>query len=244
MLGRAAWSQAPLVTDDAAVTPLHAWHLELFQQYADLAAAAAPATAQETTVVGLAWGVLPGLELGFDVPWIAIHGAGTVAGGGDFDLTAKWLLRAAEGDRRTALAVGFAVELPTGNADRGLGSGVADVDLTLIAERRIASTLALRGNLGLQFAGNTLTGAVGSPDRGRVLAGGVSLTADLTPRLQLVCETTGYQGRKSDAGDRELRLQAGLVYARSPHLSVAFTVQRGWLAAPPWVGQLGVVIDP
>jgi hypothetical protein len=237
------WAQAPLATDDAATTAPQAWHVELFQQHATLPVAALPATTQDTSVVAVAWGLLPRLEVGFDVPWIAIHGGESVSGGGDLDLTAKWRLHLAKDEHSSAFALALAIELPTGDADRGLGSGVTDVDLTLIGERRVARAVVLRGNLALQFAGNTLTGALGSADRGQVLGGGVSLTADLTPRLQLVSEATGYQGRESDATDRELRLAAGLVFARSPRMSLAFTVQHGWFQSPPWVFQLGVVLD-
>ena len=243
VLSSAADAQAPLATDDAAVTPPQGWHVELFQQHAELPVSALPAGTQDTSVVAVAWGLVPRLEVGFDVPWIAIHGNGTVAGGGDLDLTAKWQLHPAKDARSPAFALALGVELPTGDPDRGLGSGVTDVDLTLIAERRIAPAIVLHGNLGLQFAGNTLTGAVGSSDRGKVLAGGVSLTADLTPRWQFVSETTGYQGRSPDGKDRELRLLAGLVFAHSPRWSFACSVQHGWLQSPPWLFQFGVILD-
>lgn len=196
-------------------------------------------------MVALAYGVVARLEIGFDVPLIAIAGgARRIVGGGDLDLTAKYLVRSDHGGERTALALGFAVELPTGDARRGLGSGVTDVDLTLIAQRQLRAATTLRANLGLQFAGNTLTGAVGTRDRGQVLSAGTSITHAAGDGTQLLAEITGYQGRSRAARDRELRLQAGATRAISARLTLAACVQRGWYAAPPWSLQAGVIIDP
>jgi hypothetical protein len=239
----AAGAQAPLVTDDAGVTPPAAWHLELFEQHAELPRADAPARSQDTTVLSFAWGCGHHFEIGFDAPWIVIHSAPTVRGIGDLDVSAKFSLHELNDSNKTGLGVSLAYEMPTGNASNGLGSGLADGVVNLIGERRLGAATVLRGNFGVQFFGNTLTGAVGSRVRGQVASSGWSITQDLSEKLQAVFEVTGYQGRQGDASDRELRLQGGLVRTLSPHVALAAAVQRGWYATPTWTAQLGIVLD-
>jgi len=237
-------AQAPLATDDAAVADRHHVHLEIFNQIARLDGAQRPAREQSTLVLTTSYGLTPRLEVGFDLPWIAIlperHGA---SGIGDLNLTAKWLWRE-PAERRTGLALVAAVELPTGDEERNLGAGVIDSNLGLVIERGVSATTRWRANLGIQFGGNTLTGLVGSQARGRVLSTATSLTRNLSQRWSAAIELSGYQGREAGGADREVRAQVASVFAVSTRVAVATALQRGWYATPPWTLQVGVILDP
>lgn len=237
-------AQAPLVTDDAAVAAARAVHVELFGQFAGLPASVRPATAQHTLVLTMGYGVGSRLEVGFDFPLIAIvRPPQTVLGTGDLNVTAKYMLRAPADALAARFAVAGAVEVPTGDVQRGFGSGVADYNVNLIGEWRRGPATTLRLNGGVQFAGNTLTGLIGSPDRGVVLSAGGSAEYAVTPRLALAGELTGYQGRSASAVDRELRTQGALSYALSDAKVLAVSLQRGWFASPRWTLQVGVAFD-
>jgi len=240
-----ALAQAPFTTDDAAVTGRHGWHFELFDQAADLPSADAPATAQNTLVLNLGFGLASGLELGCDVPWITIAGAaaggGDVRGVGDLNLYLKWRFYEGSGGWPAWAAVG-AVETPTGDETRGLGSGVSDQTLNLVAEWLDLAGTDLRANLGIVFAGNSKTGEVGLEADGRIWTAGVSLTRE-GERLALGGELTGARGELDSTAARELRLQLGGRWAVGERLGLAAGVQRGWYATPPWQLQLGLILD-
>ncbi len=240
-----ALAQAPFTTDDAGVTARRGWHFELFDQAADLPPADAPATAQNTLVLNVGFGLAPGFELGCDVPWITIAGAdaggGDVRGVGDLNLYLKWRFYEGSGGLPSWAAVG-AVESPTGDEARGLGSGVSDETLNLVAEWLDLAGADLRANLGVVFAGNSKTGEVGLESDGRIWTAGLSLTRE-GRRLALGGELTGARGELDSAAARELRLQLGGRWTMGERLGLAAAVQRGWYATPPWQLQLGLIVD-
>ncbi len=239
----AALAQAPFVTDDAGVTERGRWHFELVDQWAELTPAERPATAQSTTVLNLGFGLAPGVELGCDVPWIAIAGAGAKASGwGDLDFYVKWHLTDGRGRRPAWAAVG-AFESATGDSTKGLGSGVSDRALGLIAEWSGVAGFDLRSNLGVVFSGNSLTGEVGLRTRGRIWTANLSATRELE-HWALGIELTGARGERDSAEAREARLQAGARWSLGAGRTLAASVQRGWFATPPWQLQLGVILDP
>lgn len=240
-----ALAQAPFTTDDAGVTGRHGWHFELFDQAADLPAADAPATSQNTLVLNVGFGLAPGFELGCDLPWITIAGAdvdgGDVRGVGDLNLYLKWRFYDGSGGWPAWAAVA-AVETPTGDETRGLGSGVSDQTLNVVAEWLGLAGADLRANLGIVFAGNSKTGEVGLEADGRIWTAGVSLTRE-GERLALGGELTGARGELDSLAARELRLQLGGRWAVSERLGLAAGAQRGWYATPPWQLQLGLILD-
>lgn len=242
-LAGAARGQAPFVTDDAGTTAPRQVHVELFAIGSDLPDSDHPASAQRTLVASLATGLGPAVEVGLDWPWIGIRsdGAPDVVGGGDLNLYVKW--RCFEGaGRGPALALVGAVELPTGDEARGLGSGERDETLNAVAEWVGVGGVDLRANLGIVFAGNSLTGKVGLTTDSRIWTGGVSATVERA-RFAVGAEVTAAVGQVAGEKSRELRLQAGLRRALGARSTLGFGVQRGWREAPPWQALLGVTID-
>ena len=67
------------------------------------------------------------------------------------------------------------VELPTGDTQRQLGSGVADFTLNGVLQKTLTERTTWRVNGGVIFSGNTRTGAEGVGTRGPVYTGGTSL---------------------------------------------------------------------
>ncbi|PWT88149.1 MAG: hypothetical protein C5B54_11080 [Acidobacteria bacterium] len=240
-----AYSQAPLVVDNPSTTPPGKFHFEWFDQFAELPNSAEPANNQNTFVFTTNYGLLPNLELGMDFPLITISGQQNRTGVGDFDFTVKYiLLPSTYPKKRTAFGMTASVEFPTGNSKENFGSGVTDFDMNMMLQIYCLQKLVLILNGGIQFTGNTLTGLVGTPDRGEVLSGGTSLTYQLSPRIAIAGELTGYQGRSHVFEDRELREQAALTYTFTPHFAVAVAIQHGTYATPPVQVQSGLIIDP
>ena len=236
-------AQAPLVTDDAAVAALRTLHLELFGQFVRLPSNARPATSQATTVLTAGFGATPRLEIGFDYPFIVVgQPGGDVRGTGDLNLTAKYLVHTPADTLAARWALAGAVEIPTGSAARGLGSGVADFGLTVIRETWYHGSV-VRFNVGLQVAGNTLTGRVGTANRAPVLNAAASVSRQVADGVTVVAEASGYQGRSPVAADREARLQGALILSRWARAALAVSLQRGWLASPPSQLQVGIIAD-
>ncbi|MFI5180151.1 MAG: transporter [Thermoanaerobaculia bacterium] len=250
LLAAPAAAQSPFLTDDAIVTPLHGIHLEITNRYDSLSPNDLPATSQYTGIVDFKWGILSRVEIGFDFPLLSIHGNDpgqpqTVTGLGDLDFSTKAvLLPEREGRWWPQVALCIALELPTGNPDNGLGSGVTDFGFNLIASKQVDDGITACANLGLTLTGNTLTGAEGlRPGRGAIFTGGLSLKKDLSKRLQLGLEVWGSITQTTVAYGSELRVQAGGSWALSEKVSLIFSAGAGWQASPRVGGSLGIAAD-
>ena len=250
MLAPQARAQQPFVTDDADVTDRGKLHFEFSDQLDLLQPEAFPNLRQNTASFELAYGLFENVEVSVESPLIAIFNARgttprTAFGVGDTNLSVKYnFLREREGSRRPALAASFGVELPTGDADRQLGSGVEDFTLNGILQKTLTERTTWRVNGGVIFSGNTLTGAVGIRTRGVVYTGGTSLVRKFTPRLDLGAEVTGAVTRNFDLGKGQLQAQFGGHYLLRERLTLDFGVVAGRHAASPRLGaQLGVSVD-
>ncbi len=111
----------PYVTDDPEPVELHHWEVYLASQ--DVAG---PAGAWTGTLphVEVNYGVLPEVQLHLIAPltYAGVPGAGFQYGYGDTELGVKWRL-VREGEWVPMIGVFPLLELPTGNAGRGLGTG-------------------------------------------------------------------------------------------------------------------------
>jgi hypothetical protein len=245
-----ARGQQPFLTDDADVTPKGKFHFELSNEYDLLQRSAFPNLRQNTADFELDYGLFENVEVGIEAPIITIFNSRdtsprTVAGLGDTNLSLKYnFLKEREGSRRPALSVGLGVELPTGDTERQLGSGLADVALNGILQKSLTEKTKLRLNGGLVFAGNTTTGVVGIKTRGTVYTGGASVVRQFTPKLTFGAEVFGAFTSKFDLSLGQLQFQAGGNYAVRENLSFDFGVTGGRFAASPRVGvQLGFSYD-
>lgn len=242
-------AQMPFYTDDPAVTEPDKLHVEIFDEFDGLQSSQYPDLRQNTANVRMNYSPMRKLELDIDAPYLAIYrtaGAETSRGVGDTDMGAKWNLRETPpGTALPALAVSFYVEFPTGNHQQALGSGLTDYWLNFILQKPLSEATRINVNLGLLFAGNTSTGAVGiQTRRGQVYTGGISLLHDVPPRLTLGSEL--YGGISDGAGSDKTQLQAmlGAQYAIRDGLSLCLGILGGKYGATPQIGgQIGFSID-
>lgn len=243
-------AQQPFNTDDADVTDPHRFHVQLSNEYDILQRSAYPGLRQNTTVFELDYGLFNGVEIGVDGPLIAISNSRlttpkTPFGFGDLDLHVKYnFLKEREGSRRPALAATLNVELPTGDARKQLGSGLADYFLNGILQKSLTKKTRLRLNGGVLFSGNTTTGDIGIKKRGTVFVGGVSLVKQFTERLDLGAEVTGAVTNSLKLSNGQLQTLWGGNYALTKKTTFDFGVVVGKFAASPRLGlQLGLSID-
>lgn len=243
-------AQQPFVTDDADTTPKHHFHFEFSNQLDLLQRSAFPGLKQNTADFELDYGVLDNLEVGVEAPLLTIMNArgtapGTLTGIGDTNVSLKYnFLREREHSRWPALAVAFNLELPTGDAGRQLGSGLADFYTNGVLQKSLTKKTTLRLNGGILFSGNDTTGVIGIKSRGTVFTAGASLVKQFTPKLQLGGELTGALQNNFQLGKGQLQMMVGGNYVFRKNMSFDFGVVAGKYAASPRAGvQLGLSMD-
>jgi len=245
-----AQAQQPFVTDDADTTPKKRFHFEFSNEFDVLQRSAFPSLKQNTADFELDYGLFECVEIGIESPHLIIfNDAGTgpkrVSGIGDTNVSLKYnFLKERENSRRPALAIAFNLELPTGDTERQLGSGLADFYLNGILQKSVGKKTKLRLNGGILFSGNETTGVIGIKSRGTVFTGGGSLVREFTPKLQLGVELTGAVASNFQLGKGQLQTMLGGNYQVRDNFSFDFGIIGGKYTASPRVGvQLGVSID-
>ncbi len=241
-------AQQPFTVDDADVTEKNKFQLQISHEFDILPRSAHPSLRQNTTVFVLNYGLLRNVEIGVDYPLIVISNAAgtarTIRGFGDLNFHVKYnFLKEREGKRRPALTVSFAMEVPTGDPARGLGSGLLDYSVNGVLQKSLTTKTTLRANGGLVFAGNTSTGFSGIRIRGRVFTAGASLVRQFTPKLNLGVELTGAVSNNLNLGAGQLQTQFGGNYQLTEKLSLDFGVLAGKYNNPRAGVLLGMSLD-
>lgn len=243
-------AQQPFVTDDTDTTPKHHFHFEFSNQFDVLQRSAFPSLKQNTADFELAYGVFDNVEVSIAAPLITIMNArGTVpqtlSGIGDTNVSLKYnFLKEREHSRLPALAIAFSLELPTGDAKRQLGSGLADFYTNGILQKSLTRKTMLRLNGGILFSGNATTGVIGIKSRGTVFTAGGSLVKQFTPKLGLGVELTGARSGNLQLGKGQLQTMVGGNYVFRTNMSFDFGVVAGKYDASPRAGvQLGLSMD-
>ena len=243
-------AQQPFVTDDADVTPKREFHLEFSNEFDWLQDDSFPNLRQNTADFELAYGLLENVEIAIESPLITIYndrsaGVRSVSGIGDTNVSLKYnFLHERENSRRPALAIGLNLELPTGDKNRQLGSGLADFYMNGILQKSLTGKTKLRANGGILFSGNETTGAVGIRTRGTVFTAGGSLVRQFSPKVQLGVELTGARATDRQLGKGQLQTMVGGNYQFHPKVSFDVGFVAGKYAASPRLGiQLGVSVD-
>lgn len=242
-------AQQPFVTDDAEVTPPAAWHFEFANSFAKLQKSDYPNLRQNTSTFVIQYGLARRLEINMDFPLISItnaagSGVPNAFGLGDLDFAVKWNLVGEPSDgRHPAVAVDLAVEFPTGNKKKQLGSGLTDYVFNLILQRTFSQTL-VHLNGGIQFSGNTTTGAEGIRTPGRIYSVGLSGARDVSERLRVGMDLNGAEIHRGPSAERQLQLTAGGNWGILRNGTVDFAVFAGWFSAPRVGLMLGVSVTP
>ncbi|MBI2956298.1 MAG: transporter [Acidobacteria bacterium] len=109
---------------------------------------------------------------------------------GDFTIAAKFRLLP-ETDRRPAIAIRFATELPNSDEARGIGANTTNFFFTLLAQKHIGR-LNLFGNVGLGI----LQAPAGLFSQNDVILYGAAATYPLHEKLTLVGEVAGHKSTR------------------------------------------------
>ena len=243
-------AQQPFITDDADTTPKRKFHFEFSNEFDWLQRSAFPAVRQNTADFEIAYGLFNDVEISVAAPLLTIFSArGTVprrvSGIGDMSASVKYnFLKESEKSRRPAMAVTVNLELPTGDIDRQLGSGLTDVFINGIVQKSVTTNTKLRINSGILFSGNTTTGAIGIRSRGTVFTSSGSVVRQFSPKIQLGAELAGAFARNAQLGKGQLQAMFGGNYQFRTNASFDFGLIAGKYDGSPRAGvQLGVSID-
>jgi hypothetical protein len=242
-------AQLPFYTDDPAVTSAGVLHFEFFNEFDGLQSSEFPDLRQNTANFKINYGLKHNLELDLDFPYLSIYraaGTSSATGWGDTDLGIKWEFhKSTQGSWVPTLGASFYVEFPTGDEINGLGSGLTDYWLNIIAQKPFTEKTRMNANFGFLFAGNTSTGAIGiQTKRGHVFTGGVSLLHDFNSRLTLGVEAYAGVADTSGLGRTQLQGLVGGEYAIRNGFSFTFGLLGGKYEASPRVGgQIGFSVD-
>lgn len=250
LLSPSIQAQQPFYTDDSDVTEKGKLHFQLGNEYDLLQRSSYPAKTQNTAVFELDYGLFKGVEVGVDAPFLAIHNSRiastrTVVGMGDLNFHLKYnFYKEREDSKWPALALNMNVELPTGDPNDQLGSGLTDYYLNGILQKSLTRKTKLRMNGGILFAGNETTGAIGIKTRGRVFTAGSSLVKQFTKKLDFGAEITGAVTSNFQLSRGQLQGLVGGNYALRKNLTFDFGIVAGRFSASPRAGaQLGFSLD-
>ena len=241
-----AQAQQPFYTDDADVTPRGHFHFEFSNEFDLLQRSSFPTVKQNTADFELDYGLFEGVEIGIESPLLTLlNAAGNTPGIGDTNVSLKYNFhKEREHSRLPAVAIGFNLELPTGDTKRQLGSGLSDFYMNGILQKSLSKETRLRLNGGILFSGNTTTGVIGIKSRGVVFTGGASLVKQFTPRVDLGVEVTSALTKNLQLGKGELQTLLGGNYQFRRNVSFDFGIVVGKYAASPRAGvQLGISVD-
>jgi hypothetical protein len=242
-------AQLPFYTDDPSVTPVRSVHVEFFNEIDALQSAQFPNLRQNTANIKVNTGLPHNLELDFDAPYLAIYRdpkTPSSTGAGDTNLGIKWnFRRAVENSHRPVLSASLYLEFPTGDPHNQLGSGLIDYWLNFILQEPITPKTRLNLNLGVLFAGNTSTGAVGiNTTRGQVYTSSLSVLHDINSRLALGGEVYAGVADTDGLGRAQLQGMAGGSITLHSGLALTFGLIVGKYEASPRIGgQVGLSMD-
>jgi len=243
------FGQQPFLTDDADVTEKGRFHLEIINEFDRLQRTSLPLRYQNATRATLAYGVAENIEVSvtaISLTVMSLESPRTVSGFGDTTFSVKYNLRTErENSSIPAITLSAYVQTPTGDSNRGLGSGVFDYGIIGIAQKTLKEKNTLRLNGGILFSGNTLTGAIGIAQvRGKVYIGGASYVRTINEKLQLGAEITGAVTGSFELSKGQLQTQFGGNYQIGKNTTLDFGVIVGRFSASPRVGfQLGFSHD-
>jgi len=244
-----ARAQQPFYTDDADVTEYKHFHIQFSNEFDVLQRFDYPSLTQNTSVLEVGYGLAKNLEVSVNGPLIGISNSRIITprhlvGLGDIELQVKFNpIKEKEGSRMPALAATFAIQFPTGNSEKGFGSGLTDYFLNGIIQKSVTKKTTLRFNGGILFAGNDTTGLIGIKTRGTAFVGGASVVKQFTHKLDLGVEVTGALTKTLHLDAGRVQTQIGGNYQLFKKMSLDFGVLAGKFNTTRAGVQLGVQID-
>jgi len=227
LLASGAAAYHPLITDDTGTQGAGKYQLEANLEYArndDLGVTENKTQAAAT----LTYGIVDNLDIAVSFPWLAreIKEAGessSESGISDLSISAKWRFHEQEG---FSLALRSGITLPTGNDDKGLGSGRMTYGLFFIATKEWKPYI-FHMNLGYKRNENRRDE--------RLNLWHVSLAGEFEATESLRVALNIGQERNPDrsAGKDPAFVLAGLVYSVTKYFDLDFGLKRALNNAEP-----------
>jgi len=221
-----SWAAHPLITDDSGTQGKGKFQLELNGQYdwdkddtEDVSVKSTGGQAAATLSYGIAENVdlvlsLPYLWRKAEVNEITVYDE---KGIGDAVLETKW--RLFEKDK-FSVALKPGISMPTGNAEKGLGTGRLGGHLFLIASQELGSW-AFHGNLGYIRNENNVD------ERKDIWHVSLAATWEVVKNLKLVANVGIERNPDDDAKDDPAFLIGGIIYSVNDNFDVDFGAKCG-----------------
>ena len=213
-------------TDDPGTVAPKSVDIEISGEYAK------SAEGDETGLsVTATTGILPNLDIGLALPYTVIDPdeGGGESGIGDLEVGLKFRFLEGEG-ARPALALTAGATIPTGDEEKGLGSGEVDLSAALVAGFEF-KPVNIYLNLGYGRLNSADTDAFEKAD---IFSASAAVEWAVTEPFALNAEFL-YESPGADGDDAPLAMTAGAAYAFSDMIALDGGVRVGLSdAAPDW----------
>ncbi len=220
----------PLVTEDAVVAGKGVTQFELGIDYTK-AGNSGEGTSLLLSPIN---GVTEDTEFSLKVPYIIAkpYDPSKVDGWGDTSFIMKHLL-VAEGEKTPAFLIRMALKLPTGDKDKGLGTGDTNVGF-LGALTKNFNPAAIHLNIGYTFVGNQNEGRYNNE-----VNYGIAGEYGIGKRVRVVGEIYGLYHPDYKAAEIERRALLGLTYRIDDTFTIDLAAKRGLEGADDEYGFIG-----
>jgi hypothetical protein len=220
-----AWAAHPLITDDAGTQGTGKYQLEASGTWlTDKKNESGEGGREINSLATVAFtaGIAETLDVMVTVPyaWTETKGSGTSTSNNGFSDTvieAKWRFY---DKQKFSLALKPGILLPTGDADKGLGTGHVDYSVVLIATVD-AEPWSFDANLGYLFLPNS------SGDRTNIWLGSLAGRFAVSERWKLVGELGATRNTDPTDSSDPVFAQIGLIYSPLENLDLSAGLLRG-----------------
>lgn len=220
----------PLVTEDAVVAGKGVTQLEMGVDYTK----AGDREEGTTLLLSPINGITEDTEFSLNIPYIIAepYDPAKVDGWGDTSFIMKHLL-VAEGEATPAFLIGMALKLPTGDQDKGLGTGETNLGfLGALTKNFNPATIHL--NIGYTFVGNQNK----SRDNNEVNYG-IAGEYAIGNKFRVVGELYGLYHPDYKAAEIERRVLLGLTYRSDDTFTFDLAAKRGFEGTGDEYGFIG-----
>jgi hypothetical protein len=221
-----SWAAHPLITDDTGTQGKGKFQLELTGQYDsdndDSEGVSVKASGTEAAAA-LSYGIVDNVDLVLSLPYlwgkekeedVTVYDENGI---GDAALEVKWRLFEKEG---FSLALKPGISFPTGDDDKGLGTGKIGGQIFLIATEEIGSW-AFHGNLGYIRNEND------ADELKDIWHASIAAQYEVIKDLNLVANIGMERNPDDEADDDPVFIIGGLIYSISENLDVDLGVKCG-----------------
>lgn len=228
-----AFAAMPLSTDDTGTQGRGRYQVELGGEYSRNAENDGDHSVKEMGwdfCTTLAYGLADNIDLVAGVPWgwshVSMDGVSDIDehGIGDLSVQLKWRFLET-GDKQTSLALKPGISLPTGDDERGFGTGRLCGEVTLIATHATESG-ALHVNFGYRHNDYSFE-EVRERSRKDVWHASMAGELRITEKLRGVADLGIETNEENDAAANPVYLLGGLIYGVTDNVDLDMGVRGG-----------------